>query len=85
VVNPLSSDTEEELNLLFLCPTHGPHSLAPNPHPGSDSNEFKDWPEVNNMAASVYVALTADAMSSHVSTVDALCDIQESYSIGSSG
>jgi hypothetical protein len=75
VVNPPSSDTGEELDLLFLSPAHGPHSLASNLHLGSDSDMFEDWPEVNDMAASVYVAFTADASSSCASTVDTLCDI----------
>jgi hypothetical protein len=62
-----------------------PHSPASNPRSGSDSDEFENWPEVNDMAASVYVALTADALSSHASMVDALCDVRESYTGGSSG
>jgi hypothetical protein len=85
VVNLSSSDTEEALDLLFLSPTHGPRSAASNPRSGSDSDMFKDWPEVNDMAASVYVALTIDASSSRTSTVDALCDIRESCTCGSSG
>jgi hypothetical protein len=85
VVNPSSSDTEEALDLLFLGPAHGPYFSALNPHSGSDSDVFKDWPEVNDMGASVYVALTADASSSHASAVDAMCDVRESYASGSSG
>jgi hypothetical protein len=46
-----------------------------NPRSGSDSDVFEDWHEVNDMVASVYVALTTDALSSHASTVDALCDV----------
>jgi hypothetical protein len=75
VVNPSSSDTEEALDLLFLCPTHGPHSPSLNPCSCFDSDVLKDWLEVNDMAASVYVALTTDALSSRASTVDALCDV----------
>jgi hypothetical protein len=75
VVNLSSSDTEEALNLLFLSPAHGCHSPASNPRSGFDSDEFEDWPKVNYMTARVYVALTADALSSHASTVDTLCDI----------
>jgi hypothetical protein len=75
VVNLLSSDTEEALDLLFLSPAHGPHSPASNPCSGSDSDMFQDWPKVNDMATSVYVALIADASSSRASTVDAPCDI----------
>jgi hypothetical protein len=75
VVNLSSSDIEEAFDLVFLSPVHGPHSPTLNPRSGSNSNVFDDWPEVNDMAASVYVALTADASSSRVSTVDALCDV----------
>jgi hypothetical protein len=75
VVNSPSSDTEEALDLLFLSPAHGPLSPASNPCSGSDSDMFKDWPKVNDMTASVYVALTTDALSSHASTVDTMCGI----------
>jgi hypothetical protein len=75
VVNLSSSDIEEAFDLVFLSHVHGPHSPTLNPRSGSNSNVFDDWPEVNDMAASVYVALTADASSSRVSTVDALCDV----------
>jgi hypothetical protein len=85
VVNPLSSDTEGALDLLFLSPAHGPHSPASNPHLGSISDVFEDWPEVNDMAASVYVALTTDASNSHASMVDTLCGVRESCTGGSSG
>jgi hypothetical protein len=84
VVNPSSSDTEEALNLLFLCPPRGSQSPSLSPRSGSDSDVFEDWPEVNDMAASVYVALIADASSSRVSMVDAMCDVRESYTGGSS-
>jgi hypothetical protein len=85
MVNPSSSDTEEVLDLLFLSPARGHHSPALNLHSGSDSDAFEDWLEANDMAASVYVALTTDALSSHASTVDALCDVRESCTSGSSG
>jgi hypothetical protein len=75
VVNLSSSDTEEALDLLFQGPAHSPQYLALNPHSDSDSDMFKDCPEVNDMATSVYVALTVHALSSHASMVDALCDI----------
>jgi hypothetical protein len=68
-VNPSSSDTEEVLDLLFLSPACGHHSLALNLHLGSDSDAFEDWLKANDMAASVYVALTTDALSSRVSTI----------------
>jgi hypothetical protein len=84
VVNPSSSDTEEALNLLFLCPPRGSQSPSLSPRSGSDSDVFEDWPEVNDMAASVYVALIADASSSRVSMVDAMCDVRESYTGSSS-
>jgi hypothetical protein len=41
------------------------------PSSSSGSDLFKDWPEANNMAVSVYVVLTAEASSSLVSMVDA--------------
>jgi hypothetical protein len=75
MVHPSSSDTKEALDLLFLSPIHGPHSPVLNLCLGSDSDAFEDWPKANDMAASVYVALTADASSSRVSTVDNLCDV----------
>jgi hypothetical protein len=52
---------------------------------GSDRDVFEGWLKANNMAAIVYVALTTDALSSHASTVDALCDVRESCTSGSSG
>jgi hypothetical protein len=85
MVNPSSSDTEEALDLVFLSPTHCPCSPASNLLSGSNSDVFKDWPEANNMVVSVYVALTADALSSRASTTDNLCAIQESCTGGSSG
>jgi hypothetical protein len=85
VVNPSSSDTAEALDLLFSGAAHVHHSPASNPFLDSDSNMFEDWPKVNDMTTSVYVALTADASSSHASTVDAQCDIRESCTGGSSG
>jgi hypothetical protein len=53
MVNPSSSDTEGALDLLFLSPARGPHSLFSNPYSSSDSDLFKDWPEANDMTASV--------------------------------
>jgi hypothetical protein len=85
VVNSPSSDTEEALDLLILSPAHGPLSPASGPCSGSDSDVFKDWPKVNDMAASLYVALTVDALSSHASAIDAMCDVRESCASGSSG
>jgi hypothetical protein len=84
MVHPSSCDIEEALDLLFLSPAYGPHSPLLNLHPGFDSDAFKDWSEANDMVASVYVALTADASNSHVSTVDNLCDVWESCTGGSS-
>jgi hypothetical protein len=55
--------------LLSLSPAHGPHSPLSKFHSSCGSNLFDDWPEANDMAASVYVALTVDALSSHASTV----------------
>jgi hypothetical protein len=57
---------------LFLSHTHGPHSPVLNLRSSFDSDVFDDWPKANDMAASVYVVLTVDALSSHVSMVDNL-------------
>jgi hypothetical protein len=84
VMNLSSSDTEGALNLLFLSPARGPHSLFSNPYSSSDSDLFKDWPEANDMTASVYVELSADALSSHAPVVDVLCDSQEPCAGGAS-
>jgi hypothetical protein len=66
-----SSHTEEALELLSLSPARGPHSPLSKLHSSSSSDSFDDWPKANDMAASVYVVLTADASSSHMSTVGA--------------
>jgi hypothetical protein len=73
MVDLSSSDTEEVLELLSLSPACGYHSPLSNLRSSSDSDLFEDWPEANDMAASVYVALIADALSSRVSTADSLC------------
>jgi hypothetical protein len=64
-----SSDTEDLLNLLFLSPACD----SPSAHrrASSDTDSFKSCTEVNDMAMSVYVALSADALSSHKPTIDA--------------
>jgi hypothetical protein len=72
----------EALNLLFVNPARDPHSSASNLCSGSDCDVFEDWPQVNDMAASVYVALTADALSSHASTFDDPCDVRGSRTGG---
>jgi hypothetical protein len=64
MVDLSSSDTEEVLELLPLSPTHGYPSLLSDLRSGSDSELFEDWSEANDMVASVYIALTADASSS---------------------
>jgi hypothetical protein len=73
MVDLLSSDTEEALKLLPLSPAHGYHSPLSNLRSSSDSELFEDWPEANDMATSVCVVLTADALGSHASTTDSLC------------
>jgi hypothetical protein len=72
VVTLSSSGTKEALELLFLSPHHDLvfHVLEPSCSSGSD--QFNDWPEANDTAQSVYVALTANASSSHILTVNAL-------------
>jgi hypothetical protein len=69
VVDVLSSDTEDLLNSLFFSPACDSPSLCRRA--SSDANSFESWPEVNNMAASVYVALSADASSSCKPAIDA--------------
>jgi hypothetical protein len=69
VINLLSGDTEEALELLSLSPTRGPCSQLSKLRSSFNSYLFEDWPKVNDMA---YVALTADASSSYPSMVDSL-------------
>jgi hypothetical protein len=83
-VTLLSSNTEEALEILCQSPTHGPPSRPLDPYSSSSSDMFEDWPEANDMATSVYVALTMDASSSRASTATAPLDGQESHAGGSS-
>jgi hypothetical protein len=69
-----SSDTEEALDLLSLSPTRRPCSQSSNRCSGSNIDVFEDWPEANDMAVSIYAALTVDASSSRVSTVGGMHD-----------
>jgi hypothetical protein len=84
MVNLSSSDTKEALDLLFLCPARHPCFPVLKPHSCSDDDLFEDWPKVNDMAMSVYVALSVDASSSHASAVNALHDGLESCAGSSS-
>jgi hypothetical protein len=74
-----SSDTEGLLDSLFLSPTHGYLSMHrcenSDCHVSSDADSFESWPEPNDMAASVYVALSTDALSSCKPTTDASHDL----------
>jgi hypothetical protein len=83
VITLSSSDIGEALDLLSLSPTRHPSSQSSNRRSGSNSNMFEDRPVANDMAASVYVALTMDASSSHASTVGGLCDDRE-FCVGGS-
>jgi hypothetical protein len=67
-----SSDTKEALELLSLSPSRGYRSLLLNLRSSSDSDLFEDSPKANDMAASVYVALTAEASSSCASIDDSV-------------
>jgi hypothetical protein len=78
VVALSSSDTKEALELLFLSPPRGPASHVSESSSGSGSDQFEDWPEANNAAVSVYVALTADVPRSRTSPVNAPHIDQES-------
>jgi hypothetical protein len=76
VVTISSSNTEEALGLLSLSPCRNLSSqfLGGNVHEpssSSGSNLFEDWSKANDMAASIYVALTAEALGSLVSTTHA--------------
>jgi hypothetical protein len=73
VIDLSSSDTEEALDLLYLCPAHGPHYPLSNFHSSFDSDLFEEWLEANDVPLSVYVVLTAYASISRASTVDSLC------------
>jgi hypothetical protein len=84
MVTLLSSDTEEALELLFLRPDHDNVSQISEPSSCFDSDLFEDWLEAKDTVASVYVALTADASSSHASTTYAPHGDQESRSDSSS-
>jgi hypothetical protein len=70
VVTLSSSDTEEALELLSFSPDHG---VSSQPWGGGDIGRdlFKDWPKANDMAVSVYVALTAESSSSQAPIVNA--------------
>jgi hypothetical protein len=53
MVDLSSSNTEEAIELLSLSPARGYPSLLSNLRSSSNSDLFEDWPEANNMAASV--------------------------------
>jgi hypothetical protein len=76
VVDLSSSHIEALLDSLFVSPACD--SPVSHPRTGSDGDLFEDWPEANDMVASVYVALSVDASSSHVPTVGTPCDGQKS-------
>jgi hypothetical protein len=69
VVDILSIDTEALLDSLFLSLAR--NSPASHPRASSDADSFEDWPEANDVTASVYVALSADALSSLTPMIDA--------------
>jgi hypothetical protein len=72
MVDLSSSDTEDGLKLLPLSHAHGYHSPLSNLRSSSNSKLFEDWPEANDMDASVYIALATDIYSSRASTTDSL-------------
>jgi hypothetical protein len=78
VVTLSSSDTKEALEPLSLSHARGFSSRlseggAQVPLSSSGSDLFKDWPEANDMAVSVYIALTVETLSFCASTTDASC------------
>jgi hypothetical protein len=84
VVTLSSSDIEEALKLLSLSPARGPRPPLSKLRSSSSSGLFEDWPEANDMDASVYVVLTVDASSSCASMVSAPYCTQKSCVDGSS-
>jgi hypothetical protein len=78
VVTLSSSDTEEELRLLFLSPTRNPASHISEPSSNSNCDRFEDWPEANDVVASVYIVLFVDVLRSRTSTVNTPHNDQES-------
>jgi hypothetical protein len=73
-----SSYTEDALEFLSLNLAHGLSSClskgdTQEPSTNSRSDLFEDWPEANDMATSVYVELTMEALSSRASMADAPC------------
>jgi hypothetical protein len=77
MVDVLSSDTKDLLNSLFFSPACDSPSLRSREN--SNANSFKSWPEVNNMDARVYAALSADASSSCKHAIDAPCVNRRSH------
>jgi hypothetical protein len=55
-----------------LSPARGWHPPILNLQSSSDSELLEDWPEANDMVASIYVALTTDASSSCALTASSL-------------
>jgi hypothetical protein len=68
VVDISSSDIEALLESLFLSPAR--HSPVSHSRESSTANSFKNWPKPNDMAPSVYIALSADASSSRMPAID---------------
>jgi hypothetical protein len=82
VVDISSSDTEALLDSLFLSLTR--NSLASHPWASSDADSFEDCPKANDMAVTVYVALSADASSSRTPMINAPRGGRKSYFSNSS-
>jgi hypothetical protein len=75
VVTLSSSDTEEALDFLSIGLVRGLSSRLSEgdtrePSLSSSSDLFEDWPKANDMAASVYVALTVKGSSSRASPTE---------------
>jgi hypothetical protein len=73
IVNVSSSDTDEALELLTLASGHSyssqvalNNSQVASSESSTGSEWFEDWPEANDVAASIYVALTTDPLPSHL-------------------
>jgi hypothetical protein len=76
VVDLSSSDIEALLDSLFVSPACD--SLVSHPRMGVDGGSFEDWTKANDIAVTVYISLSVDALSSQVPTVDAPHDGQKS-------
>jgi hypothetical protein len=84
VVTLSSSDTKEALTFLSLSlvcnlSSHLSKGNTQDPSSISGTNLFEDWPNTNDMVASVYVVLTTEGSSSRASPTEATRCRQKSH------